>query len=289
MDVKREVRLTFILRSSFQRSLSRVQTLETRLATRTGHPTLIDIDIAMRVLAQMQREYKPPRPDQPEGYARVYVMPEREQPEGGIWTEAHLEEVLGKIEASSWRDEPYVPPPPKPVGYPRGGRARGTAQDGHPRGFEHERSGRGYPDRGRGHYYQQPRPVGQESFQGAFNHVPPWRRPAQPDAGFNPGVMSGPPGMPNHVRWDGSALGPGPGPISNESPRPSYGFGDVRGGFNGEFHQRGRGQGGYSANPAYQYRPLNNEGHNPAFGYGSAGPVVQSEMLQPSNSPTQNL
>ncbi|KAJ9106146.1 hypothetical protein QFC21_001288 [Naganishia friedmannii] len=112
------------------------RTLEARLATRTGHPTLVDIDMAMRVLNQMQREYKPPRPDQPEGYSRVYVLPESEQPAGGVWSDADLEELLHKVEASSWRDEPYVPPPPTPAPYSKRSYARGVgnSQQGQIRG-----------------------------------------------------------------------------------------------------------------------------------------------------------
>lgn len=88
----------------------------------------------MRVLKQMEREYKPPRPDQPEGYSRVYIMPENEQPAGGVWSEADLEELLRKVETSSWRDEPYVPPPQTPAPYLRRGYAGGGTH-GQPRQY----------------------------------------------------------------------------------------------------------------------------------------------------------
>ncbi|KAJ9098783.1 hypothetical protein QFC19_006260 [Naganishia cerealis] len=134
------------------------ETLETRLAARTGHPTLVDIDIAMRVLSQMEREYKPPRADQPEGYSRVYVLSENEQPVDGVWTDADLDELLRKLAASSWRDEPYVPPPPKPVSYQRRGYhgGIGTNQHGHYRGPYNGNHNTYNTPRGGGHHHQYP-------------------------------------------------------------------------------------------------------------------------------------
>lgn len=117
----------------------------------------------MRVLNQMKREYKPPRPEFPEGYSRVYVMPEDEQPEGGLWTEAHLKRLLSKLEASSWRDEPYVPPPPKQPSFAarRGYSSAEGSSNGNQNRPNPERSNRGShgDDRcyGRPHHqYQNP-------------------------------------------------------------------------------------------------------------------------------------
>jgi hypothetical protein len=247
----------------------------------------------MRVLAQMQREYKPPRPDQPEGYARVYVMLEEEQPEAGVWTEANMEELMRKIEASSWRDEPYVPPPPKPVGPPRRGFARGTGHDGHPQGVAHQHSNRGYTDRGRGHYqHHSSRPAGQE-LAGSYDNLPPWRRPAQPELGFHPDGMSGQLDVPNRVGggWNGNAVGPAPAINPNEPWGYSHGFRGGRGGFNGESHQRGRGGGGAPGYTTYQYRPVyGGPWQSPAFPSTAPGPTPQGEMLRshPSDQPSHN-
>ncbi|GHJ88521.1 hypothetical protein NliqN6_4923 [Naganishia liquefaciens] len=140
------------------------ETLEARLAKRTGHPTLVDVDIAMRVLGQMQREYKPPQPDAPEGYSRVYILPEEEQPEEGLWTDAHLQQLLNRIQYSRWRDEPYVAPPQRQSshgarkGYlgPEGnisGNRGGFIPQGPPRGYYGNGRGRAQPQYENGRSY----------------------------------------------------------------------------------------------------------------------------------------
>lgn len=197
---------------------------------------------------------------------------------------------MRKIEASSWRDEPYVPPQPKTVGNPRRGFARGTGHDGRPHGFGHEYPSRGWPDRARGqHQYRPPRPVGHEP-------VPPWRRPPQHGPDSNAVPMSAPTSMPNHVRfdgggWHGSASGTGQGPIANESRGPSNGCRSGRGGFNGEFRQSGRGRGGLFAHTAYQYRSLDDGQWQDPAGINTTPDLIPPGDIsyrQPANQPTHN-
>lgn len=154
------------------------KTLEARLATRTGHPTLVDVDIAMRVLGQMQREYEPPNPDAPEGYSRVYILPEDEQPEGGLWTNVHLRQLLDKLENSSWRDEPYVPPPSRqPANAARRGYARTESNmNGNHRGFNPERSHRSNYGNDRGHgkpHYGNDYGYGRPRYHNQYAQSPP--------------------------------------------------------------------------------------------------------------------
>ncbi|KAJ9124107.1 hypothetical protein QFC22_000902 [Naganishia vaughanmartiniae] len=219
------------------------ETLERRLATRTGHPTLVDIDMAMRVLNQMQREYKPPRADQPEGYSRVYVLPESEQPVGGIWSEADLDDLLRKVEASSWRDELYVAPPPPSAPYPRREYAGGisSGQQGQNRtsgnDFERNRNLRG------GGQYNSPnhnlyRPRYDDTMQGApamnaYGHRPFETRPPPMQyhqGAYDAGSSSHHPARPIYNQIN---------PVDNSSwmNRPIYGNQNVS---QNPQHQRGR-------------------------------------------------
>nr|XP_019043610.1 hypothetical protein I302_08190 [Kwoniella bestiolae CBS 10118]OCF22540.1 hypothetical protein I302_08190 [Kwoniella bestiolae CBS 10118] len=84
-------------------SVSRT-TLEKRLKYRPDHPTIPDLETGLRVLGQMRSQYKPPIPQEAEGFDRIYELPEVEQPVDGIWTESNLEEVLGKIESDGLRE-----------------------------------------------------------------------------------------------------------------------------------------------------------------------------------------
>jgi hypothetical protein len=145
----------------------------------------------MRVLRQMQREYKPPSSDAPEGYSRVYVMPEEEQPEGGVWTEAKLEELLSKLEASPWRDEPYVPPPPKQPSF--AARRGYSGAEGGSNGNTY----RSYPERSHGANHGDERSYERPPHQ---YHNPPFR-PSDPTMQQQRDGYSFKGGASPHHRW----------------------------------------------------------------------------------------
>ncbi|WVF68455.1 hypothetical protein IAT40_003221 [Kwoniella sp. CBS 6097] len=75
-------------------------TLESRLFSRTSHPTIPDAETGLRVLRQMESQFQPPSslPGQGEGFDRVYTLREAEQPIDGIWEETTLKSVLKNIE-----------------------------------------------------------------------------------------------------------------------------------------------------------------------------------------------
>ncbi|KAJ9126663.1 hypothetical protein QFC24_001693 [Naganishia onofrii] len=202
--------------------------------------------MAMRVLNQMQREYKPPRADQPEGYSRVYVLPENEQPVGGVWNEADLEELLRKVEASSWKDEPYLPPPPAPTPYPRRGYAGGSVsgQQGQyrvPGGihFEGNRSSGGEGYRPPSNYGYRPRrenvmqgePGANPYGHPPFEDLPP-RQYRQ--GGYDPSHSN---------RYAARPVYPPPNPTENHGwkNRPTYGYQNgYQGGYQNPQQQRGQ-------------------------------------------------
>ena len=177
----------------------------------------------MRVLGQMQREYRPPHPDAPEGYSRVYILPEDEQPEGGLWTDVHLRQLLDKLEDSSWRDEPYVPPPSRQPsdaarrGYPRSK----SDMHGNHRGFNPEPSHRSdygnSPSDGR-HHHGNDYGYGRPRYQIPHAQSPPSSGPHTQGTGAR-AQFSG--GSASHQRWGDqrSWRPPGrPNPTGFDSP-----------------------------------------------------------------------
>ncbi|WWC92741.1 uncharacterized protein L201_007700 [Kwoniella dendrophila CBS 6074] len=79
-------------------------TLEERLRIRPDHPTIPDAETGIRVLRQMGSQYNPPKPEEPEGFDKIYELLEVDQPIDGIWSDERLEDVLGKIEQNGSRE-----------------------------------------------------------------------------------------------------------------------------------------------------------------------------------------
>ncbi|RXK41808.1 hypothetical protein M231_00807 [Tremella mesenterica] len=73
------------------------QTLEARLATRKDHPSIQDFDTALRVLDDMSRQFDPPTPQRPEGFDRIFVLPELHQPR--VWEDIAINRVLNDVSA----------------------------------------------------------------------------------------------------------------------------------------------------------------------------------------------
>lgn len=81
-------------------------TLRTRLSTRTSHPTLPDPQKATEVLEHMTRQWIPPHPARSEGFDRVLVLNEHDQPAGvpGV-PGAGARSLSGSEELSGWTEE----------------------------------------------------------------------------------------------------------------------------------------------------------------------------------------
>lgn len=159
-----------------------VPTLEARLGLRTSHPTLADPEIAMRVLADMKRQLSIPRPEDGEGFDRIYTLPESRQPVNGEWTDEDCQSVLksveeeGELETVPRKVVEYRQPPRY---QPRGG------------GSEHRGGYRGRGDfrgRGNGHAYRgnggHPHSSGDNGVEGRS-----WRPP--PSVPYQPQPTSG--------------------------------------------------------------------------------------------------
>ncbi|WVR08107.1 hypothetical protein IAU60_005153 [Kwoniella sp. DSM 27419] len=76
-------------------------TLERRLITRETHPTIPDAETGLRVLRQMWSQFSPPSVTGTvaEGFDRVHVLDEREQPVDGKWSRQKLESILDHVES----------------------------------------------------------------------------------------------------------------------------------------------------------------------------------------------
>lgn len=118
-------------------------TLEARLGLRTNHPTLADPIIAMRVLADMQRQLVVPSASGGEGFDKIYTLPEDRQPSNGEWREGDIRAVLMSIEEEGIVENvPRIHVNPRLQPQWAGGRGRGYNRPPHHGG---RGDYRGYP------------------------------------------------------------------------------------------------------------------------------------------------
>ena len=137
-------------------------TLQQRLITRPSHPTIPDAETGIRVLGQMDRLWSPPRKDSSEGFDRVLVLEESEQPIGGIWARNDLEMVLRRIETEGMIE---VGERVRTDAGRGGWRGRGYLSGTRGRGYQYGSTTRGYGGHHgqgmhdiRGHSYPSQRP-----------------------------------------------------------------------------------------------------------------------------------
>lgn len=185
-----------------------IPTLEARLGLRTSHPTLADPVTAMRVLADMRRQLSIPRPENGEGFDRIYTLPESRQPTNGEWTEEDCQSVLKSV-AEDGESETV----PRKVVETRqtpqySGRGKGSEHQSQYRGGYRGRGdfrgrGNGYPYRGGGSGGQRDGgPYGSESRSWRPPPVVPYRQP-MPSAQQNTDVRR------NHYQPHPSSVKPG--------------------------------------------------------------------------------
>ncbi|WVQ75146.1 hypothetical protein IAR50_004755 [Cryptococcus sp. DSM 104548] len=126
------------------------ETLKTRLTSREFHPTITGGEEGLRVLGQMGRVWQPPTPSSGEGFHRILVLDEKDQPNGADgWTEEVAKAVVGRIEREGVQEtgeRKNYKPKPRESGDGRGrgrGGYRGSWEGGRGRGGWGEERGRG--------------------------------------------------------------------------------------------------------------------------------------------------
>jgi len=192
-----------------------IPTLEARLGLRTSHPTLADPATALRVLADMKRQLSLPRPEDGEGFDKIYTLPESRQPVNGEWTAEDCQSVLRSVEK-----EGDVESVPRKVierrsapTYPTRGRGADNQYRGGYRGRADFRGrGHGYGHRGNAH--SGPResgPYGVESRSWRPLPVVPYRQPmSNPDPYTNAAIRNDRYQLHPSSVLNGKVSGPGP-------------------------------------------------------------------------------
>ncbi|ODO02866.1 hypothetical protein I350_05707 [Cryptococcus amylolentus CBS 6273] len=128
------------------------QTLKTRLTSRESHPTITGGEEGLRVLGQMDKVWQPPTSQSGEGFHKILILDEKDQPNGAEgWTEDLARGVVAKIEREGEQEvgerKDYKP---KPREF---GDGRGRGRGGYRGSWENGRGRGGWGgDRGRGGY-----------------------------------------------------------------------------------------------------------------------------------------